>query len=157
MESDKMQIIWTIMMIAAIIGMAKRQPIWKQTTFTEGADKGAVDWLKNGTEINPSEIEIASAKDMQAYGYDMPDFVMEKPKAMVVILRDRNDPQRRPLLIHQGTAYRSIMRWLSDVKGNVAFEANVDSMTTDENWHLKFSRGKAKFSPYVTDFVLIVD
>ena len=142
-----------MMMMIAILGMAKkRQPMWTQTTFTEGAIKGAVDWLKNGTEIEPCEVSVGTAKQIQKDGYDVPDFVMEKPNQMIMILVDRMDSMRRPLLVHQQTAWRQLMaQWLPEVDGIHSENGPIDVLCTDEVWRLKFTRGKAKFSPYVVN------
>jgi len=88
-------------------------------------------------------------KDLAADGYDMPDFLKDKLNLMIIILRDSADALRRPLLVHQRTAFRTLMGWLSEVEGNASYTNKIDVLTTDEMWRLKFTRGKGKFSPYI--------
>jgi hypothetical protein len=55
---------------------------------------------------------------------------------------------RRPLLIHQPTAVKGLLIWLSDVDGVFTENGPIDVLCTDEKWLLEFTRAKGKFAPY---------
>lgn len=138
----------TIMVMLCIALMAKkREPRWIQATLTNGAPKGAVDWLKPGTKIEPSTVHAATAKVFRDDGFHIPDFIEDGVE--VCILLDRNDMDRRPLLVHQKSAVIGVFRWILNITTvDDLTHPHIDSLVTDELWELEFRRGKKKFDPY---------
>jgi hypothetical protein len=58
------------------------------------------------------------------------------------------EPHRRPLLVHQTTARKSIFRFILEIRYQLDFRGEIDVFTIDKEWQLLFARGKEKFSPY---------
>lgn len=125
----------------------KKQPRWLQMTLTGGAPKGAVDWLKPNTKIQPSTVRFGTAEEFRDDGFHIPDFVDDA--TTVIILVDRKDSTRRPLLIYQKTALVATLIWLNTVSHKQAMNGEViETIHTDEEYELHFKRGKGKFDPY---------
>jgi len=139
-----------IMMISTlfIVGMAKKkaEPRWIQMTLTGGSPKGAVDWMKPNTKINPSTIRYGTAQDFRDDGFHIPDFVDDGAQCLIVI--DAGDTTRRPLLIHQKTALIAVLIWMSQRSYSMEDNGRIETIHTDEPWELHFRRGKGKFDPY---------
>jgi hypothetical protein len=138
----------TIMVMLCIALMAKkREPRWIQATLTNGAPKGAVDWLKPNVEIEPGTVHAATAKVFRDDGFHIPDFIEDG--AEVCILLDRRDFDRRPLLVYQKSALVNIFRWMLTITSvDDVSHPHIDTAVTDEMWKLTFRRGKKKFDPY---------
>tara|TARA_R110002110_G_C13444459_1_gene716479 strand:+ start:2614 stop:3021 length:408 start_codon:yes stop_codon:yes gene_type:complete len=126
--------------------MTKKEPRWFQSTLTGGADKGAVDWLKPNDKIVPEVIEVGTALNLRDDGYHIPDFVEDGKECALIIAMD--EPNRRPLLVHQTTARKSIFRFILEAKYRLEFRDEIDVFQIDRKWQLKFTRGKEKFSPF---------
>lgn len=145
-----MTTIMTTMILLGLIGLAarkKREPRWIQATLTNGAAKGAVDWLKPGTKIEPSTVHVATAKVFRDDGFHIPDFIEDGVECLILL--DRADLQRRPLLVHQKSALVSVFRWMMSITSvDDVSHPHIDTMVTDEIWSLEFRRGKKKFDPY---------
>jgi hypothetical protein len=146
-----MTTIMTTMILLGLIGMAgskkKREPRWIQATLTNGAPKGAVDWLKPATVIEPATVHCATAGVFRKDGFHIPDFIEDGVE--VAILLDRTDLNRRPLLIHQKSAVIAVFRWILTISSvDDLTHPQIDTLHTDELWRLTFSRGKKKFDPY---------
>ena len=141
-------ILMTIMCLLGVVAAAKKkQPRWLQMTLTGGAPKGAVDWLKPNTKIEPSTVQFGKAEDVRDSGFHIPDFVDDA--TTVVVLIDRNDSTRRPLLIYQKTAMVATLMWLAKITHQTVDDGmGIETITTDEPWLLHFKRGKGKFDPY---------
>lgn len=123
-----------------------KEPRWFQSTLTLGGDKGAVDWLKPNEKIVPETIEVATATILRDDGYHIPDFIEGGQECVLIF--PMAEPSRRPLLIHQTTARKSIFRFILEIKYSLEFRGEIDVFTIDQEWMLKFTRGKEKFSPY---------
>lgn len=145
-----MQEILAIMSLIFLLGAAKKtEPRWIQLTLTGGAPKGAVDWLKPNTKIEPSMIRVGSAQDFENDGFKIPDFLSEKMEQTVIIVIEGNDPQRRPLLIHQMTAIVPTLIWMKSITFSEDFShKTIETIHTDEPWELNYRRGSKKFDPY---------
>jgi len=126
--------------------MTKNEPRWFQTTLTAGAEKGSVDWLKPNDKIVPEIIEVATALKLRDDGYHIPDFIDDGRECALLLAMD--EPNRRPLLVHQTTARTSVFRFLLEVKHKLIFRDDIDVFEIDEKYVLKFTRGKEKFSPF---------
>ena len=145
-----MQEILAIMSLIFLLGAAKKtEPRWIQLTLTGGAPKGAVDWLKPNTKIEPATIRVGTAQDFQNDGFHIPDFLAEKMGQVVVLIVDREDMARRPLLIHQMTAIVPTLIWMKSVAYTEDLtHKTIETIHTDEQWELNYRRGSKKFDPY---------
>lgn len=123
-----------------------KKPRWFQSTLTDGGDKGAVDWLKPNDKIVPESIEVATAILLRDDGYHIPDFIDDGKECALIMAM--NDPNRRPLLVHQTTARKSIFRFLLATDHELVFRGEIDVFNLDKEWQMKFTRGKEKFSPF---------
>lgn len=123
-----------------------KEPRWFQSTLTDGGDKGAVDWLKPNDKIVPETIEVATAQLLRDDGYHIPDFIDDGQECVLIFAMA--DPNRRPLLIHQTTARKSVFRFILSIKYGLDFRGEIDVFSIDKEWQMKFTRGKEKFSPY---------
>jgi len=123
-----------------------KEPRWFQSTLTLGGDKGAVDWLKPQTKIIPETIEVATALILRDDGYAIPDFIDDGQECVLIF--PMAEPHRRPLLVHQTTARKSIFRFILEIRYQLDFRGEIDVFTIDKEWQLLFARGKEKFSPY---------
>ena len=102
-------------MTLGIVAAAKKtQKRWIQMTLTGGAPKGATDWLKPGTVIEPSTIHLATAQEFENSGWKIPDFLEEKMNNICVIIFT-SDTTKRPLLIHQKTAIVQVLLWMKQI------------------------------------------
>jgi hypothetical protein len=149
-ENEKMNGAIMALVMLAVACMAakkKREPRWIQATLTTGATKGAVDWLKPGTKIEPSTVHVATAKVFRDDGFHIPDFIEDGIECLILL--DRTDLTRRPLLVHQKSALVAVFRWMMSITSvDDVSHPHIDTLVTDELWSLEFKRGKKKFDPY---------
>ncbi len=127
----------------------KKEPRWFQSTLTAGGDKGAVDWLKPNEKIVPESIEVATAELLREDGYHIPDFIDDGAECALIFAM--NEPNRRPMLVHQTTARKSIFRFLLATDHELEFRGSIDVFNIDGAWQMKFTRGKGQFSPYALE------
>lgn len=142
------QQIMMIAMITLIVNAAKKkQSRWRQMTLTGGHPKGATDWLKPHTKIEPTSIQVGTGEAFAKDGWKIPDFLENKLKQVFLIIFD-SDLQNRPLLVHQKTAVMAVLLWLRTITVSEHEENDIEVITTDEKWQLVFKKGKKQFDPY---------
>lgn len=137
-----------MMLIGVVAAAKKNEKRWIQMTLTGGAPKGATDWLKPGTVIEPSTIHLGTAQEFEDSGWKIPTFLEEKMNNICVILFP-SDTTKRPLLIHQKTAVVHVLMWLKQITYTEDQDGPIEIIHTDETWQLKFTRNaKKQFDPY---------
>jgi len=144
-----MMIMMMMMMMTCAMAARKKErvPMWIQATLTDGNAKGALEWIKPNASIEPRTIHAGFAKDLREDGYSIPDFVTDGTRCAVMI--DRADIDRQAVLAYQPTATRKIFAWILDVETEDDLShPSIDTLHTDEEWILHFTRAKKEFSPY---------
>lgn len=134
----------------------KKVPVFGQLTLT---GEMALDWMKNGMEVEVSAIEIGPIGAFQAY--NVPDWASER-SGDIAILHKPNKFDN-PVLVTQRSILRQIEIWCveQEAKGattSVETEYGVQYGRLDLNDQpvkLQFSRDetKGKFAPYTMEVI----
>ena len=134
----------------------KKVPVFGQLTLT---GEMALDWMKNGMEVEVAAIEIGPIGAFQAY--NVPDWASER-SGDIAILHKPNKFDN-PVLVTQRSILRQIEIWCveQEAKGattSVETEYGVQYGRLDLNDQpvkLQFSRDetKGKFAPYTMEVI----
>lgn len=151
-----------MMSIIFLVQMTKAATTrWLQMTLTEGNQKGAVDWLQAGVSINPGTIYYGTAKQFEDDGYNIPlipiageksssEFLMHT--AMCILILDKLDTVRRPLLVYQKTARDAWTKWMTDQPWDdlgMDKKSGLQGFRMDEDVDVHFVKiGKKKFDGF---------
>ena len=139
----------------------KEETRWLQMTLTEGNQKGAVEWLQAGEKITPGTVYYGTAKQFDDDGYNIPIIPISGERSNTeflqwthpcILILDRLDTIRRPLLVHQKTARTAFTEWVLSaphIDMGEDKETGIHCVRLDEDDVIHFNKvGKKKFDGF---------
>jgi hypothetical protein len=134
----------------------KKKPVFGQLTLTGDL---ALDWMKNGMEIEVAVIEIGPIGAFQRY--NVPDWAKERSGDIALL--HKPDGYSNPVLVTQRSILRALELFCVNAEENGAVTSieKVEEFLfgrlelNDEPVHLRFSRDetKGKFAPYEMEVI----